>query len=260
MVDVTSTVLPGLGDRTHADLSIHAGGSAVNAAAAAVRAGASATVVGRVGSDAAAVLVLAGLEELGVEAQLARDPELATGAAVALGDAVIAHRGANARLAPEDVPDELDADALFISGFALFQEGSAAAAGAALDRFTGRVVGIDVGSPGLAKEVQGFSAPKAVLFATAEEAEAMTGEEPEAAAALLADRFAIACIKLGMDGALAASADGLERRTVPAVERRAPFGAGDAFDAAFLVSLARELPIGTALEAACEAGARAAAG
>jgi ribokinase len=265
MVDVVGAVLPAPGSRAHAELSVRAGGSAVNASAAAATEGAAAAVVGRIGSDATGDLVLAELAKLGVDAILARDPELPTGAAVVLGGAetgIVAHRGANARFSPQDVPATLEADALFVSGFALLQEGSFEGARAAVDRFTGSWIGVDVGSPGLAARaaeagLDAFPA-QTVLLATAAEAEVLTGQDPEAAALALAVRHAVACVKLGAGGAVAASGGQLERASVEAVERTSPFGAGDAFGAALLVALAAGAPLGTALERACAAGARAA--
>jgi sugar/nucleoside kinase (ribokinase family) len=269
MVDVVGSAIPPPGKRVHSSIAVRAGGSAVNAARAAAEAGASAVVVGRVGSDPAGRLVLAELEALGIESKLAQDPQLSTGAAVALGDettgtGVVADRGANARFSPDDVPAPLDADALFVSGFALFQQGSAGAARAALDRFTGAWAGIDLGSPSLARAAADGDLPtsgrfETVLLATADEARALSGEEPESAARTLASRFSVACVKLGADGALAAAGDRVEYASVGAVERTSPFGAGDAFGAVLLVALAEGAPLGAALERACAAGARTAA-
>ena len=151
MVDVACDELPTAGSRVHADVMLRAGGSALNAARAAASAGAAATVIGRIGSDPAGDLVLAELGAVGISAHLARDAELPTGTAVAFpGPTVVATRGANSRFAVDDVPDAIDANALLVSGFALFQEGSAEAATLAIDRFTGDLVGIDVASPKLA--------------------------------------------------------------------------------------------------------------
>jgi sugar/nucleoside kinase (ribokinase family) len=268
MADVVCSALPSPGERVHADVSIHAGGSAVNAATAAVAAGASATVVGRIGGDSAGALVAKELEELGIEAHLARDDELPTGVAVSLGadptsPSVVANRGANARLSPEDIPDVLEADALLVSGFALFQAGSSEGAAAAWDRFVGAWAGVDLSSPTLAEaardaELGEPGASRTVVLATAGEARAMTGKEPEEAARLLASRFSVACIKLGEQGALAVAGDQMERRAAVPVARRSPFGAGDAFGAALLVALAANAPLGDALGRACAAGARAA--
>jgi sugar/nucleoside kinase (ribokinase family) len=270
MVDVVCSQLPAAGTRVHANVTMRAGGSAVNAAAAAASWGASAAVVGRVGSDPAAELVAAELDELGIEARLARDPDLPTGMAVSLGGdpsrpSVVAARGANARLSPEDIPDPLEANALLVSGFALFQDGSAAGARAALDRFEGGWIGIDVSSPALAPaaldlDIGAKERRRTVILATAAEARAMTGEEPEQAARTLASRFSVACIKLGEQGALAVAGDRVERRTADSVARASPFGAGDAFGAVLLVAVAAGESLGSALESACAAGARAAAG
>ena len=133
MLDVVCSESPPPGSRVHAEVSVRAGGSAVNACAAAVAAGASATVIGRIGADRAGDLVLAEVGDRGIAPGLARDAELPTGIAVALAGergtaGLVAQRGANARLSPADIPEAVDADALFVSGFALFQSGSAPAA------------------------------------------------------------------------------------------------------------------------------------
>jgi ribokinase len=237
MVDVLCERRPQPGERLHGRTVLRAGGSAVNAAVAAAEAGADASVFGRIGSDVAGDLVVASLAARGVTDHLARDAMLPTGVAVAFDDAVVADRGANAALSPDDVPERLEADALLVSGFALFQTGSAEAARAALDRYRGEWAGVDLGSPRLAGDAElTFSAN--VLFATAEEAYAVTGADPEAAARELATQFEIVCVKLGADGALAVRGAQVERAAARPVVRASWFGAGDAFAAAFLVALA----------------------
>jgi sugar/nucleoside kinase (ribokinase family) len=261
MLDIVCAELPAPGARLHADVVVRAGGSAVNAAVAARAAGASASVVGRIGDDPPGELVATSLSAQGIEARLARDGELRTGSAVALGVSpatVVANRGANARLARDDVPDPLDGEALLVSGFALFQRGSAEAARAALDRFTGEWAGVDLGSPKLAAaaadELEAAHGA-AVLLATAEEARALTGADPNEAVLMLSARFRVACVKLGDEGALAAAEGRVERASVSPVKRASPFGAGDAFGATLLVALAQGDPLARALERACAAGA-----
>ena len=264
MIDIVCAEMPSRGSRVHAGVSIGAGGSAVNAAKCAVAEGAEACVVGRVGNDPAGDLVRATLAANGIEAQLARDPDLPTGAVVALrGDesvSIIADRGANARLSLADVPNPLEGDVVLVSGFALFQSGSADAARAALERFKGNWTAVDLATPGLAAgaDLDCLAKGANVLFATAEEAKAVTGAAPDEAAHALASRFSIVCVKLGAEGALAVHGDQLERHHPSPVVRRSPFGAGDAFAAAFLVSLARDDSLAQALQLASEAGARAA--
>jgi sugar/nucleoside kinase (ribokinase family) len=247
--------------RVHAPVTIRAGGSAANAAVWATALGASATVVGRIGSDVPGELVERGLTDRGIEARLSRDPERTTGVAVALGSSVVAWPGASAKLAPEDIPEPLTGDALLVSGFSLFQADSAAGSRAALERFEGRWVAVDLASPRLPRPVDldELCSGANVVLATADEARAVTGVEPEEAVRELAARFELACVKLGERGALAAEGRHVVRARADAVVRRSRFGAGDAFAAALLVSLGNGQSIDQALDPACATGARAAA-
>lgn len=262
LVDVISEQeARGPGRAVHAPVAIRAGGSAANAAVWAAALGASASVIGRVGDDAAGELVERVLADRGIEARLSRDPERTTGVAVALGSSVVASPGASAQLAPEDIPEPLAGDALLVSGFSLFQEGSAAGARAALERFEGGWAAVDLASSRL---VAGADLEEAcrganVVLATAEEAHAVTRSGPEEAVRELAARPGLACVKLGEEGALAAEGKRVIRARADPVKRRSRFGAGDAFAAALLVSLADGRSIDQALETACTAGARAAA-
>jgi 2-dehydro-3-deoxygluconokinase len=149
---------------------------------------------------------------------------------------------------------------LLVSGFALFQSGSADAARVALERFGGDWTAVDLASPALAAgaDLDNVAKNANVLFATTEEAKAVTGSAPDEAARALASRFAVVCVKLGEEGALAAHGGRVERHDATPVVGGSPFGAGDAFAAAFLVSLARGDSVAQALERACEAGARVA--
>jgi sugar/nucleoside kinase (ribokinase family) len=228
MVDVVSDRLPAAGERAHGSVRLRAGGSAVNAGLVARELGADAQVVGRIGTDAAGDLVVSTLEAAGVDVRLARDPELPTGTVVALQDAIVGDRGANVRLSPDDVPSPLQGDALLVSGFALFQDGSREAARAALEGFEGPWTAVDLASQGLAS----LDFHARVVFATPAELEAVPGLE---------DRFEIVCVKDDYG-----------------VRRRSPFGAGDAFAAAFLVAIASGADVDEARRRAREAGARAA--
>lgn len=227
MLDVVADRLPGAGERAHGSVRLHAGGSAVNAGLAARELGADAQVVGRVGADPAGELIAATLEQRGVDVQLAVDEELPTGTAIALADAVVADRGANARLSPDDLPT-LRGDALLVSGFALFQEGSREAAAAALARFGGAWTAVDLASPRLAR----LDFDARIVFATQAEAQAVPGLE---------QRFELVCLKDDYG-----------------VERTAPFGAGDTFAAAFLVALAGGADVSAAGARARHAAATAA--
>jgi ribokinase len=129
---------PVIGSRVHGRIELRAGGSAANAALAAARLGAHAAVVGRVGADPAGRLVADSLTAAGVDPLLARDDQALTGCVVVVGStSVVADPGASARLAPEDLPETLEAGAVLVSGYTLLQPEPEAAARAALERANG---------------------------------------------------------------------------------------------------------------------------
>src|SRR5213079_2769523 len=117
---------------------------------------------------------------------------------------------------------------LLVSGFALFQEGSREAALAALEMFEGPWTAVDLASPRLARA--DFDAR--VVFATRAEAEAVPG---------LQERYEVVCLKDDYG-----------------VERTSPFGAGDAFAAAFLLAVASGVDVVEAQGRARAAAVRAA--
>ncbi len=163
--------------------------------------------------------------------------------------------------APNQAKSGPETAEIALRSFSLFQASSTAGARAALERFEGRWVAVDLASPRLAAAAdldKLYSGANAVL-ATAEEAQAVTGSGPEEAVTELAARFGLACVKLGDQGALAAEGKRVIRARADPVARRSRFGAGDAFAAALLVSLGNGQAIDRALDAACAEGARAAA-
>jgi hypothetical protein len=208
---------------------VRAGGSAVNAALVARAVGADTQIVGRVGTDLGGDLVVATLEQSGIDVHVARDDELPTGVAVALRDAVVAERGANARLSPDDLrrhcvemPSSFPASPCFRRGRRKRRRPRCAGS-TAVDRRRPRLAKI-----GAAR----FSAR--IVFATKEEAAAVPG---------LHERFEIVCMKDDYG-----------------VVRTSSFGAGDAFAAAFPVAIAGGAGVNAARWHARDAAARAAAG
>ena len=252
------------GGHVAGQVRLRPGGSAANAAAWARTAGATAAVVGRVGDDFAGRALRAELARRGVEALLALDPEASTGVVLALGEALVAERGATARLEPEDVPAPLEAGAVLVSGYVLLQEDSGPAGRVALERASSPWRAVDAASAGLL-EAYGrerfFAATAAasVLLVNEDEAFVLTDEEPELAARALADLYRLVCVKRGAQGAVACFEGRLERAEAPPVAVVDPLGAGDAFAGVLLAGLARGRPLRDALRDSCRAGAAAAA-
>jgi sugar/nucleoside kinase (ribokinase family) len=271
MVDISvdSEALRSGGD-VHGEVHLRPGGAAANAAVWAAAAGAKVRLYGRVGDDMAGRLVVSALEERGVDAALATDLGVRTGTMLVVHEAgersMVADRGANARLSVDDLPGELNAAAVLVSGYILFHPGSEAAAVAALERARSSWVAVDAASWPLvdrygAERFRKAVSPANVLLANGLEAGALTGSEDPAGAGLaLAEDFEIAVVKLGERGAILARRGApLLRQAAPPIREVDPTGAGDAFDAVLLSCLARGAPADVALQQACEAGSRAAA-
>lgn len=179
---------------------------------------------------------------------------------------MVADRGANALLTPDDLPPSLDAGAVLVSGYLLLQDPTTPAGLAALDRATATFVGVEASSwplveafgPGrFLSETTGAGAN--VLFANEREAEVLVGLSGTAAARTLGERYRVACVKLGEKGAVMSIEGALvEVAAEPVIEVDAT-GAGDAFDGVLLAALARGADPQDALGRACRAGAMVAA-
>ncbi len=250
MVDVLAR-LPGPlapGSDTPAAVEFHGGGAAANVAAWLVAAGADATFVGRVGDDALGRRARDDLHAAGVEAAVTVDPELPTGTCIVLVDpdgerTMIPSAGANAA-ASDSATLPLEADWLYVSGYALLGAGSRPFALAALEhaRARGWSVAVDVASAAPLAAVGpeaflGWVGPDVLLFANAAEARVLTGLDADAAAAqALAVRCGYAIVKRGAAGAVwsdGTSVLSVAAEPAPVIDST---GAGDAFAAGFLAT------------------------
>jgi sugar/nucleoside kinase (ribokinase family) len=256
------------GGDVHGRVALRPGGTSANAAVWAVATGASARVHGRVGDDLVGRLLRNELEGRGVETALVSDPARPSGTMLVVVEAgersMVADRGANAELAPTDLPASLDAGAVLVSGYLLLQSGAEEAGIEAIHRARASWIAVDAASWPLVDAVgpAGFherAAGATAVLANEREARALTGLEPLPAARALADRYRLVSVKRGEVGALLIL-DGqeLEAPSEPIVERD-PTGAGDAFDGVLLSCLARGIEPDEALRRACHAGARVAA-
>lgn len=266
-VSVDAATLARGGD-VHGDVRLRPGGTGTNAAAWAAQAGAATALYGRVGADPAGRILAEAVSERGVRANLAVDPDAPTGTMLVVRErgerSMVADRGANARLAPHDLPRAIDAGAVLVSGYLLFHPGSESAARAALGRARAAWVAVDAASWPL---IQGLGASRflelasgaTMLLMNKREAEALTGRPPHEAARDLGERVGCAAVKMGPRGAVMAVGDRVIASESPAVVEADPTGAGDAFDGVLLALLARGAPADEALRRACQAGARAAA-
>jgi sugar/nucleoside kinase (ribokinase family) len=265
MVDVVARLSGpvAVGSDAPASISVGGGGSAANVAAWLAYAGASPTLVARVGSDEFGDRAAAELRAAGVDARLAVDRERPTGTCIVLvapgGErSMVPDPGANVALAPSDLPDAVfvAGDHLHVSGYSLVREGPRAAAQAAIKQAVaaGMTVSVDPASaallsPGFLDLASGAD----LLLPNAAEAQALDG------VAALTARFPEVVVKLGAEGALWTNGNEEERVSAAALpaEPLDSTGAGDAFAAGLLAARVRGASPREALTAACELAARA---
>ena len=172
-------------------------------------------LAGCIGDDAAGAGLVAELTAAGVRLALRTVPGAATGTIVSLVEpdgqrSMLADRGANLALRPEDVPAPPAGGHLHLSGYTLLDPGPRAAGLAALAAAVaaGCTVSVDPASTGplAAYGVDRWLADTAaatVLLPNADEARLLTGcADPAEAARALAERHPIVAVSLGADGAL----------------------------------------------------------
>ena len=236
------------GGDVHGRVSVQPGGTSANAAVWAAWDGATSRVHGRVGGDPVGRILVEALTSRGVDAALTIDREERTGTMLVVVEqgerSMVADRGSNARLSPEDLPAELEAGAVLVSGYLLLQSGTHDAAAAALERARAAYVAVDAASWPL---VEAFGADRffeetaganAVLL-NEREAWTLTGLEDDAAARALAERYAVVALKLGARGSILVVEGELSSRDAELIFEVDPTGAGDAFDGVLLSGLVR---------------------
>jgi ribokinase len=256
------------------------GGSAANTARWLGRLGARVSLISAVGRDAAGRALVDAIRGDGVTPRIVRVAGARTGRIGVLvvpggQRSFVADRGAADRLAPDDLRADwfAEADAVHLPVYSLLGMplGDAGRRAIELGRAAGAAVSIDLASIGplldggrrAARLLIETAAPD-VIFATAAEADAFLGGQPKDR---LLDYAPIAIVKRGAKGAtvLARAGDRRQRFEVATAHVVAvdTTGAGDAFDAGFLVgwfqARAAGLPPAAALHRAALAGHDAAA-
>ena len=272
MVDVVARMAAPLaaGSDTPAQVRSRPGGAGANVAAWLAVAGAPVTLVARAGDDDAARGAVARLAGHGVTPAVAVDPSLPTGTCVVLvatdGErSMLPDAGANAALAPADLPDGAFARGahLHLTGYPLLRDGPPRAA--ALEaRRRARAAGMTISlDPSSAAPLAAFGPER--FLALAGEVDLLMPNRDEALALAGTDDPRALCaqarevvVTLGAEGAV--WTDGSATAAAPA----APVGpvadttgAGDAFTAGFRAAWLRGAAPPEALVAANALAARA---
>ena len=255
---------PAPGSDRPASIRTRGGGAGANVAFHLAGLGVPVTLAGCVGDDATGAGLRAELAAAGVRLALRTVPGVPTGTVVSLVEpggqrSMLADRGANLALEPDDVPAVPPGGHLHLSGYTLLDPGPRAAGLAALSAAVaaGCTVSVDPASTG---PLRGYgvqrwledTASATVLLPNADEARLLTGCGDVAdAARALAGRHPVVAVSLGADGALWASGDVLVHRPAHATDVVDTTGAGDAFAAGLLAAWlgARDVDPGDALDA-----------
>jgi ribokinase len=252
-VDIIARVphFPAPGDDTLAEgVDVHAGGSAANVATVLAKFGLDVSIIARVGQDVLADLALSDLRQAGVDLSLVhRETGSRTGlifAAVTLDGerTFFSCRGANTRavLEPKGEQSVQEAKALHVSGYALLEGLQEEAALCAMDaaRRCGVPVSVDLGAEVMnlkREDLLKTVAMASMVLPNLAVAEWVTGEQGacESVKSLLSYGTELVGLKLGGQGCLIGSAEGVF--AVPAFEVTPvdDIGAGDSFDAGLLL-------------------------
>lgn len=288
------------GTDTPAEIELRPGGSGANTAAWAAHLGADARLLSRVGYDTAEWHT-AELVRAGVRPHLRVDPGRPTAVVIAMVDptgerSMLTNRGAGGLISPDDWDDDLldGVGILHLSAYTFFAEPGLRLARLAMARAAaaGIAVSLDPASTGPLRAfgVERFlreSAPAGLIIPNREEALLLTGAAtPERAAELLSDRYGTAVVKLGPQGALAATGGRVVARAGIVPSDGSPSGtsrgegagargtgvlgargtrgtgdvvdttgAGDAFAAGYLTARLGGAGVAAALRAGCQSGA-----
>lgn len=228
----------------------HCGGSAANTAMALAQMGVEVTLISRVGPDSLALKALNSLSEAGVLPMgLQRDPAAMTGLmyVVVTPDGertILGHRGANVFTDPAQIREEAvrEAKLLHLSGYALLQEPQRSAALLTLEIACrhGLTVTLDPGMsvPRAAlDEIRALLPTINIFMPNLSEAQQLTSlTAPQDCAKMLLDAGVdVVALKLGREGCLVGHQEGFFQVPGFAVEARDTTGAGDYFDAGFIV-------------------------
>ena len=240
---------PAPGSDRPASIRSRGGGAGANVAVHLAQLGTPVLLAGCIGDDAAGTALATELAAAGVDLRLRTVPGAATGTIVSLVEpggqrSMLADRGANLQLRPDDVPTPPPGGHLHLSGYTLLDPGPRSAGLAALEAavVAGCTVSIDPASTGPLTRYGvdrwlADTAAATLLLPNADEARLLTGcvDAPDAARAL-ARRHAIVAVSLGADGALWASGDLLVHRPAHPTDVVDTTGAGDAFAAGLMAA------------------------
>jgi sugar/nucleoside kinase (ribokinase family) len=251
---------------TNSQIQQQPGGSAANFACWIASLGIETHFVGRVGKDDLERHSDI-LRKYKVVPHLQVDKELQTGRIVVLVQgqqrSFLTDRGANKNLDISAIPEDLFGDALFISGYTVFDQTIEVMQGLIHRAKAHGIVACDPGSAGYIADhsVHTFLAAIAgtdLLLPSLEEGRILSAESrPEIVSALLGEWFPQVALTLGADGVQMQSSAGNEH--IPAISADVVdvTGAGDAFAASLISEMLKNKSLSQAAQTAVKFAAKA---
>jgi len=233
------------------------GGSAANTAIGVSALGGKSAFIGRIGSDAYGKEYLEGLKKRGVDPYLTMDEDVPTGTAITLitpdGERSFAtYLGAASRLRPEDIPLNAIAESRYVhvEGYLLDVPDIKRAIFSIVAgcKEKGVKLSIDLSDTGVVKRhrndlKKALSGVADVVFSNEDESEEYTKACPEEAARTIGKGCSVAVVKIGEKGSIIFSEGAIYNIAAFKVKAVNSNGAGDAYAAGLLHSLAHGFPI-----------------
>ena len=238
------------------DTEISPGGKGANTAVAAGRLGARVALLGAVGEDAYAAILLDSLRASGVDTALVRTTERPTGIAYITvtpdgENSILVSPGANTALEPADVDGAFDGVKVMVASMEIPLRTVEHAVAAAAEAGVRVLLNL---SP-VAEVSAATLGALDVLLVNEHEAAWLLGTEGYDPAKLLDLGPASAVVTLGARGAIVVTPDGLTEVESPKVEAVDTTGAGDAFAGALAASLAEGASLADAARKAVKVAA-----
>jgi ribokinase len=255
---------------TRSSISTHGGGAGANTASWLATLGVDSHFFGSLGNDSAGRLFAEELSALGVVNCAATCRDLPTGTVVVLVEGngnrtMFPDPGANSKVSAELLPDPANFDAIFLSGYSLFNRSNFAAVTQIIDQIESKQIPIlfDPASVGTMKEFGREEAlallPRFEMISLNEEEAAFLSGVSNRQGALenLLDLCPVVAIKLGPDGAIAGERGGLrtESKAQP-VQAIDTTGAGDAFNAGFLAEFVNSKDLANAVRSGIQSASQ----
>lgn len=254
------------GSDTASEVITRGGGAAANTACWMGAIGTDVTFAGQLGIDTAGEILIEEFKRNNVKLSVLRTPERSTGTVVVIIEpdgerTMFPDPGANSGLTFSALPIVADFDALFISGYALYNPASYSAISSLVDSANQSKTPIffDLASVGTMdrfgrRRILDFLPNVQCIIMNEDEARYLAQAEPRDSSAFYLSLVELAVVKLGADGALALKRgpnnaieeSRIKGKTVDVVDTT---GAGDAFAAAFIASLLSGSKLTEALEA-----------